>query len=81
MFHSRKLNERINHIHERALRIVYEEFNPSFQKLLKDNFLNIHHKNLQKLVIDIFKVKNGLSPEVMNYVFEFMEKRYSLRTT
>ena len=27
MFHSRKLNERINHIHERALRIVYKDFN------------------------------------------------------
>ena len=26
MFHSRKLNERINHIHERALRIVYKDF-------------------------------------------------------
>ena len=30
MFHSRKLNERINHIHERALRIVYKDFNSSF---------------------------------------------------
>ena len=34
MFHSRKLNERINHIHERALRIVYKDFRPSFQELL-----------------------------------------------
>ena len=60
MFHSRKLNERINHIHERVLRIVYKDFNSSFQELLtKDNSLNIHHKNLQKLVTEIFKVKNG----------------------
>ena len=70
MFHSRKLNERINHIHERALRIVYKDFNSSFQELLiKDNSLNIHHRNLQKLVTEIFKVKNGLSPELMNDVF------------
>ena len=80
MFHSRKLNERINRIHERALRIVYKDFN-SFQELLiEDNSLNIHLRNLQKLVIEIFKVKNGLSPELMN-VFEFIEKPYSLRTT
>ena len=60
MFHSRKLNERINHIHERVLRIVYKDFNSSFQELLtKDNSLNIHHRNLQKLVTEIFKVKNG----------------------
>ena len=70
MFHSRKLNEITNHIHERALRIVYKDFNPSFQELLiKDNSLNIHHRNLQKLVTEIFKVKNGLSPELMNDVF------------
>ena len=31
MFHSRKLNERINHIQERALRIVYKDFSLSFQ--------------------------------------------------
>ena len=34
MFHSRKLNERINYIHERSLRIVYRYFKSSFQKLL-----------------------------------------------
>ena len=51
MFHSRKLNERINHIHERALRIVYKDFNSPFQELLiQDDSLNIHHRNLQKLV-------------------------------
>ena len=81
MFHSRKLNERINHIHERALRIVYKDFNSSFEELLiEDNSLNIHHRNLQKLVTEIFKVKNSLSPELMN-VFEFTEKPHSLRTT
>ena len=29
----------------------------------------------------IFKVKNGLSPELMNDIFEFIEKLYPLRTT
>ena len=29
----------------------------------------------------IFKVESGLSPELMNDVFEFIEKPYSLRTT
>ena len=82
IFHSWELNERINHIHERPLRIVYKDFNSSFQQLLiKDNSLNIHHRNVQKVVAEVFKVKNGLSPELMNYIFEFIEKPYSLRTT
>ena len=74
--HSTNLKERINHIHGRALRIVYKDFKLSFQELLtQTNSLNIHHKNLPKLVTEIFKVKNGLSPELMN-VFEFFEKPY-----
>ena len=71
MFYRRKLSERINHIHERALRIVYKNFKSSFQELLfEDNSLNIHHRNVQKLVTEIVKVKNGLSPELMNDVLE-----------
>ena len=82
MFHSRKVNERINHIYESALRIVYKDFNLSFQVLLtEDNSLNIHSRNQQKRVNEIFKVKNGLSPELMNYVFEFIEKQSSLQST
>ena len=62
MPHSRKLNERINHIHERALGIVYKDFKSSFQELLiENNSWNIHHRNLQKLVTEIFKVKDSLT--------------------
>ena len=32
IFHSRKLNQRITHIHERALRIIYKDFNFFFSK-------------------------------------------------
>ena len=79
MFHSRKLNERINHIHEMALRIVYKDFKLLFQELLiENNSLNTHHKNLW---LKSSKLKNGLSPELINDVFEFIEKPYSLQTT
>ena len=43
--------------------------------------MNVHHRNLQKLMSEIFKVKNGLSPGLMNDVFEFIQKPYSLQTT
>ena len=76
MFHSRKLNERINYIHERALNIVYEDFKSLFQELLiEDNFFNIHLKNLQKLVTEIFKVKNCLSPDLE---FSSLSKNHTL---
>ena len=53
MFHSHKLNERINRIYERALRIVYKDYQSPFQTLLvDDNSLTIH-RNLQKLIAEV----------------------------
>ena len=38
MFCTRKMNQRINFIHERALGLVYEDYTSSFSDLLvKDN--------------------------------------------
>ena len=56
MFHSRALNNRINRLHERALRLVYKEPHLTFQELLdKDNSFTIHHRNVQKLATEIYK--------------------------
>ena len=52
MFHSRRINTRINNFDFRALRIVYLE--SSFEELLrKDSSVTIHHRNLQLLAIEI----------------------------
>ena len=70
MFHSRKLNHRINRIHERALRIVYKDNESSFEDLLtKDDSFTIHERNIQTLAIELYKVAYGLSPSIMNLVF------------
>ena len=70
MFHSRKLNNWINHIHERALRLVYKDCTSSFDELLlKSNSFRIHHRDLEKLAIEIFEVKMGLAPEIAQKVF------------
>ena len=74
MFHSRTLNNRINRIHERALRIVYSDNQSSFDELLnRDNSCTIHMRNIQALAIELYKVINGLSPEIMNQVFQLKE--------
>ena len=80
MFHPTKLNNRINHIHERALRLVYKDYTSSFDELLlKDNSFRILLRNLQKLAIEIFKVKSGLAPEIMKNSFPIIENPYELR--
>ena len=48
MFHSRTLNNRINNLHERDLRIVYKDDDASFKELLvKDGSCTIHHYKLK----------------------------------
>ena len=79
MFHNRKFKNQINRIHERALRIAYQGYNSTFNELLaKDGSCKIHDCNLEKLLIEIFKVKMKLAPEIMNEVFD-LECRYLLR--
>ena len=66
MFHSRGSNERINKIHERALRAVHYDYFSTFEELLiKDNCVTIHHRNLQVLATNIFKAVNDLSPPIL----------------
>ena len=80
MFHSRKLNNRINRLHERVLRIIYKDYNSSFDDLRsRDNALTIHQRNIHKLMIEIFKVKIGASPEIMEDLFHIISISYNLR--
>ena len=80
MFHNRTLNNKINKLHERALRIVYKDENLTFQELLdKDNSVIIHHKNLQRLAVEMYKIKNHLSPLPMQALFTEKVNQYDLR--
>ena len=70
MCHSRTLNNKINKLHERALRQVYTDKNLTFEQMLeKDGSVTIHQRNLQKLATEMYKVKNGLSPKIMADLF------------
>ena len=70
MFHSTRLNNKINSIRERALRITYQDNMSTFQELLnKDNSISIHHRNLQVLATEMFTIHRGLSPEILRQTF------------
>ena len=81
MFHSRQLNTKINRLHERALRIVYKNPNLTFQQLLVlDKSFCIHHRNLQKLAVEMFKIKNKLVPTPMQELFPEYDNIHNLRS-
>ena len=70
MFCSRLINNKINRLHERCLRIVYSDKQSTFDELLeKDNTVSVHQRNLQFLATELYKVLNGLSSDLMKDVF------------
>ena len=81
MFNDRNINSRINRLHERSLRLIYNDQTSSFEELLnKDNSCTINQRNIQTLALEIFKTKNNLNPKFMKDIF--VEKRdigYELR--
>ena len=61
MFCSRQTNN-INKIHERALRIVLSDHISDFATMLQNmNEITIHHRNIQILMIEPFKIKYDLA--------------------
>ena len=70
MCHSRNLNHKINKLHERSLRLVYKNSNLTFEQLLeKDKSFTIHERNLQKLAVEMYKVKHKLCPKPIQDLF------------
>ena len=78
---SRKNNNKIKHLHERCLRLIHSDKKSSYENLLeKDNSVSIHHKNIQALAIEMFKVKHKICPEITYDIFmERTNNQYNLR--
>ena len=73
-FCSRKINNRINRIQERALRIVYKDYVSTFAQLLeKDSSVSIHIRNLQILATEMFK-----DPKIWSQVPSEIKEPHSL---
>ena len=52
MFHDRALNNSINDLHYRALRIIYQEHTMTFKEFLaKDGAVTIQHHSIQNIGI------------------------------
>ena len=79
MFHSRTVNNRINKIREKALRLGYKDkTNLCFDDLLKnDKPVSVQQGNPQILATEICKVRNDLEP--VKNIFHFVHKPCNLR--
>ena len=82
IFHSRKINNNMNHLHERCLRVIFNDKNSSFKELLERNgSVPIHNSNLQILVTEMFKVYTIIVPQIFTEIFSKPNLNYELRHT
>lgn len=75
MFQLKTINNKINKLHARALRLIYRDRYYTFEELLeKDDSFSIHERNLQKLAIEMYKVKHNLCPKPFQDIFCLRER-------
>ena len=72
-------NNKISKLHERCLRIVYNDKISSFKELLTDKFVLIHIKNLHVLATKMFKVYRNISPPILRQSFWLRNNDYNLQ--
>ena len=57
---AQSLNHKINRLHERCLRVIYNDSHSSYDELLNlDNSMSMHHRNLQILATEMFRIYTG----------------------
>ena len=70
MCHNRTNNNKINRLHERCLRLIYNDKKSSFKDLLeKDGSVSTIHRNLRTLAVELFEVFEGLNPVIFAGAF------------
>ena len=79
MFCSRKLNNMINRVHERALTLTYKDNENNFQTLLNENKeTSVHQRKLQFLMTEINKIKSNYASPILHHLFQFQENTFNL---
>ena len=81
MFHSRIMNNKINQLHERCMRLIYGDKTSSFEELLEQvKSVSIHTRNLQMLATEMIKVYRSMHPPIFSELFRRHDICYNLRS-
>ena len=79
MFCSRVSNNMIHKVHERALRVILNDHGSDFETLLQNNNdVCNHHRNIQTLLIEIFKTKKGFASPIMESILKGRKNIYNV---
>ena len=71
MCHSRVKSGKINSLRESGLQMIYSEKQSLFERLSQeDGTVSVHNTNLQILAVEMYKIRNSLSPLTETELFE-----------
>ena len=80
MFTFRYSNNALNSIHERALRLIYNDYGLPFDRILVNNKpKSKHQKNIESLANEIYKFQADFTPPIMSDLFVTRENNYNFR--
>ena len=79
IFSSIRSYRKISKLNERSLRLCHNHYTSNYDELLSKQYLvNIHVRNIQQLMIEIFKFLKGMSPTIMNDIFRLRNIPYKI---
>jgi hypothetical protein len=81
-FCSKQNTEKLEKLQHRALRIVFNDFNSTYEDLLeKVNMPTLHLARLRTIAIETYKCLYRLSPPYLHDLVEFKQSTYTLRNS
>ena len=60
----------MNKVHERAVKVVLNDHTSDFETFQNNNHVYNHQRNIQILLIEIFKEKNDFASPTMTFTFK-----------
>ena len=80
MFCGKTMNAKINRVHKRSLQALHNDFDSSYEELLKmSNQTTVHEINKRRLLIEVYRCLHKESPSFLRDLFVRTEIRYNLR--
>ena len=79
-FCSKTNSDKLERLHYRALKFVYQDFNSSYELLLSNNrHSTLNLQRLRQLALETFKIVHGKSPGYLQELLQKSDSKYSQR--
>ena len=78
---SKMLNNKMNSVHQKCLRLIYKDKHSKIYKLLRNNCRDsVHTRELNIVATEMFELTEDISPTIIQKFFRFRNnRRYDLK--